>query len=207
MALNLLGAEKKTSDRRQPSMPALSLPPDDDYEIEEAAARVAERRIIRNGQEAWHLTQKTASFENWRAIGQALTIGRNIAVRASGATTGKHYAKAFYSWADRHGFDGMHKSDRWAAVDLTENIEAIETWRTTLSEKDRRRLAHPLSNLRAWRRETGQTKTRCANDALKAAEIAWHRFVACVEALPPDQAAPLWQAAQAQAAAFLGALS
>jgi hypothetical protein len=32
--------------------------------------------------------------------------------------------------------------------------------------------------------------------------MLWHRFVACVEALPPDQAAPLWQAAQAQAAVF-----
>jgi hypothetical protein len=33
-------------------------------------------------------------------------------------------------------------------------------------------------------------KARCA--------AAWRRFVACVEALPPDQAAPLWQAAQVQ---------
>jgi hypothetical protein len=30
---------------------------------------------------------------------------------------------------------------------------------------------------------------------------AWRRFVAGVEALPPDQATPLWRAAQAQAAA------
>jgi hypothetical protein len=29
---------------------------------------------------------------------------------------------------------------------------------------------------------------------------AWRRFVSCVSALPPDQAAPLWQAAHAQAA-------
>jgi hypothetical protein len=34
--------------------------------------------------------------------------------------------------------------------------------------------------------------------------IADVRLAACVEALPPDQAAPLWQTAQTQAAAHLG---
>jgi len=34
-------------------------------------------------------------------------------------------------------------------------------------------------------------------------KAAWRRFVACVEALPPDQAAPLWRDVQKQAAAFL----
>jgi hypothetical protein len=37
------------------------------------------------------------------------------------------------------------------------------------------------------------------------AATAWRRFVTCVEALPPDQAAPFWQAAQAQAAAVCNA--
>jgi hypothetical protein len=33
---------------------------------------------------------------------------------------------------------------------------------------------------------------------------AWRRFVTLIEALPPDQAAPLWREARAQAAEFLG---
>jgi tryptophan 2,3-dioxygenase len=33
---------------------------------------------------------------------------------------------------------------------------------------------------------------------------AWHCFVSCVELLPVDQAVPLWRAAHAQAAEFLG---
>jgi hypothetical protein len=33
--------------------------------------------------------------------------------------------------------------------------------------------------------------------------VAWRRFVTSMEALPPDQAAPLWQAAQVQAIAAL----
>lgn len=196
MALNLLGSEKKLPERPQPSMPALNLPDIDD-DGEEIQARVLERRCIRQGVEAWRLTQKSASYDNWKAIGLALRIGRDVATRATGVTTGRHYAKVFCDWADQYGFAGMHKSDRWAAVDLAENTEDIETWRTTLSEKDRRRLTHPLSNLRAWRRETGQTKTKCTDAALKAAEIAWRRFISLVEALPPDQAKPLVEQARA----------
>jgi hypothetical protein len=48
----------------------------------------------------------------------------------------------------------------------------------------------PLTRLRS---------TITPNDAA----TAWRRFVVCVEALPPDQAIPFWQAAQAQAAAHL----
>src|SRR5262245_4627404 len=42
-----------------------------------------------------------------------------------------------------------------------------------------------------------------ADDAQQAAAVAWRRFSSLVEALPPDQAAPLWQQAQVQAAAYL----
>jgi hypothetical protein len=100
----------------------------------------------------------------------------------------------------------MAKSVRSVAIELHENIAAITAWRTTLSEKDRRRLVHPLSNVRRWRAATVH-KTKCADDALKAAEIAWRRFTQLVAVLPPDQAAPLWQAAQAQAKTQLAALA
>ena len=54
----------------------------------------------------------------------------------------------------------------------------------------------------AWRKATGG-KTARADDRVKAAGAAWRRFVACVEALPSDQAVPFWREAQAQAAAVL----
>jgi hypothetical protein len=39
-----------------------------------------------------------------------------------------------------------------------------------------------------------QDKTKHTdNDAGKAAAAAWRRFVACVEALPPDEAEPFWR--------------
>src|SRR5262245_6734011 len=49
-----------------------------------------------------------------------------------------------------------------------------------------------------WRRET---QARPEIDKRRAAMIAWRRFVSCVEALPQDQAAPLWHMAHDQAAA------
>jgi hypothetical protein len=44
---------------------------------------------------------------------------------------------------------------------------------------------------------------KCPADLKRDAMAAWRRFVGCVEALPPHEAVPLWQAAQAQATAAL----
>ena len=49
-----------------------------------------------------------------------------------------------------HHFDKMPTLTRSVAIELVENLPAIEQWRSTLSKKDRRRLAHPLSNVRRW---------------------------------------------------------
>jgi hypothetical protein len=87
-----------------------------------------------------------------------------------------------------HTFNGGRK---WSvAIEMHENISAIERWRATLTDKQRRRLAGPLQNVRRWKRENGQCVPK--PDALAKAEAAWRRFVSCVEALPPEQAAPLW---------------
>jgi hypothetical protein len=59
----------------------------------------------------------------------------------------------------------------------------------------RRQLKHLLSNVAAWRKATQVKST----DPYKAAVLAWRRFVACVEALPSDQARLLWQAALSEA--------
>jgi len=176
----------------------------DDAEIKEAAARFAEQRIIRQGIEAWGAIAKAESFEGWKAIGKALQVGRDHALRVTGANApmGRRYSKAFCEWTKRHHFDRMPKSTRSVAIELHENIEAIEQWRTTLTEKQRRRCVHPLSNVRRWRAATAQNKSS-GTDSVSKAAAAWRRFVACMESLPPDQAAPLWQEAQARAVAHL----
>jgi hypothetical protein len=87
-----------------------------------------------------------------------------------------------------HGFERMPASTRSVAVELHENAEAIEQWRSTLPQKQRRRLVHPLSNVRRWRASTSHGDGRCPADLKRDAVAAWRRFVSCVGALPPDQA-------------------
>lgn len=94
----------------------------------------------------------------------------------------------------------MAKSVRSVAIELHENVHAIEAWRATLPERQRRRLVHPLSVTRRWKASLAHGEAKCPQDLKREAAAAWRRFVACMEALPPDQAAPLWQAVQAQAA-------
>jgi hypothetical protein len=156
--------------------------------VHELRAHLAEHRVIRAGVEAWRLTQKSASFENWTLIGKALVIGRDIAERTTGATTGRHYAKSFFAWADQHGFNGMNKEARWSAVDLVENLGAVEAWRNSLPAQQRKLLIHPLANLRRWRRSL---TPKPEPDRVAQAEAAFARFIACIKALPKDEAAAI----------------
>lgn len=180
------------------TLPKVVLPEIED-DKNEVAARFAEQRTIRAGIDAWQAISKAETFDGWKAIGKALQMGRDHALRSTGANRpmGRRYCEVFSEWITQHHFDKMPKSVRSVAIELNENLSAIESWRQTLSEKQRKQLVHPLSNVRRWRQATAG-KTR-VNDAAKAAAAAWRRFVAYVDKLPPDQAAPFWQAAQAQA--------
>jgi hypothetical protein len=123
------------------TLPAVEL---DDIDIEreakEAAARVAERRLVRRGLDAWREINKAESFDGWKAIGAALAVGKAHALRVTGANAawGRNYSREFSDWIKRHGFDSTANSVRSVAIELHENAKAIETWRATLPEKQRR---------------------------------------------------------------------
>jgi len=173
------------------------------------AARIAEQRVIRNGRDAWELIGKAASFDSWFLIGRACLVGRRIALARSGANRaiGCVYSKAFNTWAKEAGFNGLAASTRSDAITLAENEPAITAWRNGLPRRQQRRLINPQSVVNRWRASTGQAPSVRSRDLVASAEYAWRRFVSCVKMLPPDQATPLWQAAQAQAAAALATLS
>jgi hypothetical protein len=78
-----------------------------------------------------------------------------------------------------------------------ENAKAIEAWRATLPARQRRRLVHPLSNVRRWRAATTHNG-KCPTDLRRDAVAAWKRFVWCVRSLPPHEAAPFCQTALAE---------
>jgi hypothetical protein len=126
---------------------------DDESERREVADKFAEYRTIRAGVECWQAIGRAVSFEAWVKIGKALQIGRDYSLKATGANRpmGQIYCKAFSAWITKHGFERMAKSTRSVAIELAENVEAIEAWRDTLPERQRKRLVHPLSVTRRWR--------------------------------------------------------
>jgi hypothetical protein len=172
----------------------------------ETAAKLVELRIVRAGVDAWAAIARSGTFAAWAAIGRALQVGRDHALRVTGANRpmGRRYSLAFCEWINRHGFEKMPKSTRSVALELNENIAAVEAWRATLNDKQRRRCVHPLSVVRRWRKATAPTAEKDANHVAVA---AWHRLVACLEALPPDRAQPLWASVYEQAARAIGGFS
>jgi hypothetical protein len=197
---NLPDADEQPHPVTLPKIPWLDKAPLDD--AEEIAERFATQRVIKTGRDAWLEIGKAGSFENWKSISAALAIGRTYALRVTGANRawGRNYSRAFCDWSREHKFDAMPSPTRSACLKMYDHLPAIEQWRTGLSEKERRRLAGPLQNFRRWQAATAQPKT--TDDVLKAT-TAWRRFVACVEALPADQAAPLWREIYEQAAAVI----
>jgi len=191
----------------RPTIPGFNL---DDHHLEiearEAQARVAQRRVIRKGLDALAAIAKAESFEGWCAIGAALAVGKAHALKVTGANAawGRNYSREFSEWIERHGFDSMAKSVRSVAIELHENAEAIEAWRATLPDHQRRRLVHPLSNVRRWRASLNHGNGKCPADLKRDAVAAWRRFVCCVRSLPGDQAAPLWEIALPEVLGNLG---
>lgn len=166
------------------------------------AEQISTMRAIRAGRDAWQAIGKAQSFEAWRSIGAALAIGKAHALRVTGANraAGQHYCREFGKWMKKYGFAQMPKSTRSVAILLHENATAIEEWRATLPERQRRRLIHPLSNVRAWQASTINGNGKCLQDLKREAMRAWRRLVNCARLLPPDQAALLWQRVVTEAA-------
>jgi hypothetical protein len=174
-------------------------------DIKETAERLVETRTIRRGRDRWEEIGKAESFSAWCDIGAALAVGKQWALRSSGANCawGSTYSKAFSKWAADHGFASMRPSDRSYAVALHENLAAITAWRDGLPAHRRNRLIGAQANVKRWKAATVQRNAKCPQDLKQDAAAAWRRFVSCVRLLPPDQAAPLWQIVNEARAAHL----
>ena len=181
--------------QRPVTLPVFKLPDIDvEAEAEEAAARIAERRVIRAGLDAWRAIGKAESFESWELIGEALLVGKRRAQRIADEADGwreRNYIYEFGRWMRDHGFGDMPKSVRSMAVELAENLSAIESWRQTLPERQRRRLVHPLSNVRRWKAAT-MPEGKSHNDFKMEARAAWRRFLHCVAMLPAADQRLMW---------------
>jgi hypothetical protein len=180
-------------------------PLDDGAERREIAAKFLEARTIKTGVECWQAIGRAESFESWVKIGKALQIGRDYSLKATGANrpAGQIYCREFSAWIAKHGFGHMAKSVRSSAIDLAEHVAEIEAWRSTLDERTRRWLVHPLSNVRRWRASTTYGNGKCPQDLRRDVKAAWARLCTCARALPAAESVPLWQTAQRQASEAL----
>ena len=121
---------------------------DDGDTIEQA--RAAWSRIKSNGRK---------NFDDWCSIGRALIIGRSEALKfaASNRPVGSRYNAAMGAWLREAGLDGIVAQERYRAILIVENLPAVEMWRGSLDELQRRRLNHPNAIWHAWRRATKVT--------------------------------------------------
>jgi hypothetical protein len=180
------------------TLPRLAFMAEED-DPKETAERIATTRTIRAGRDAWQAINRAESFDGWKSIGAALAVGKAHALRVTGANAawGRNYSREFGLWIQAQGFGQMPKSVRSVAIELHENCAQIEAWRAGLPERQRKRLVHPLSNVRRWRAATAHNG-ECPQDLKRDAMAAWRRFVSCAKALPPHEAETLWQVAVAE---------
>ena len=178
MLFNRLGVEQETKPVTLPRIHLTDI--DTAAEAKEAAARIAERKIIRIGRDAWQELGRVNSFDSWTKIGAALAVGRIFALRSTGANRpeGRPYCEVFSKWIVEHGFASMQKSVRSTCLELHEHTSQITAWRDSLPEGQRRRLIHPLSVTRRWKASLAHGNGKCPQDLKREATAAWRRFVA-----------------------------
>ena len=110
---------------------------------------------------AWQRVKKaqTRMWGDWMTIGEGLMEGRRWAMQMAGTNRpeGKGYVTSFAEWLKRYRVDDMDKSDRAKLLQLMEERPAVEEWRDTLSDYDRRNLNNPIV---VWRKWTAATRVK-----------------------------------------------
>src|SRR5262245_6514201 len=118
-------------------------------------------RIGRGMGLAWLRVKKAQSklWSDYMQIGEGLMEGRRWAMQRASVNKpeGKGYILAFSEYLKRHRVDDMDKSDRAKLLQLMEERPAIEEWRATLTDYERRNLNNPTL---VWRKWTSATRVK-----------------------------------------------
>jgi hypothetical protein len=118
-------------------------------------------RIGRAMMAAWSRVKKaeTRMWGEWMTIGEGLMEGRRWAMHQAGTNKpeGKGFVMAYSEWLHRYKVDDMDKSDRAKLLQLMEERPAVEEWRMTLTDPERRRLNNPII---VWRKWTAATRVK-----------------------------------------------
>jgi hypothetical protein len=113
---------------------------------------------------AWGRIKKAQArlWGEWMTIGEGLMEGRRWAMRQAGTNKpeGKGYTLAYGEWLKRFKVDDMDKSDRAKLLQLMDERPAIEEWRASLPDRERRSLNNPTIVWRKWTAVTRVKKPR-----------------------------------------------
>jgi hypothetical protein len=111
--------------------------------------------VIARGEAAIdHLNQ---GYSYWLDVGMAIEVGRAEAMKSSGASKpeGRGFCRDFGLWLDKFSkFRKLNSATRSHLHEIITNRDAIERWRSTLTEGERLRLNFPETVLRRWKKAT-----------------------------------------------------
>jgi hypothetical protein len=133
--------------------------------------------VIAAGQAAWGRLKTHQTWNDWRALGAALAVGRTEAMGEAGTNRpfGSKYCEFFKQWLTVNGFSDLDDNrTRARLLSCVENIDAIEAWRTTLEDEKRLKLNHPATVWSAWKRSTGERKEK-THDPAPDLLVAWNK--------------------------------
>jgi hypothetical protein len=132
-------------------------------------------RIGKAMQAAWLRVKRAQSklWSEWMIIGDGLLEGRKWAMYTAGVNRpeGKGYVMAYGEWLKRYKVDDMDKSDRAKLLQLMEERAAVEEWRDTLTDYERRNLNNPTLVWRKWQAATRVKKPRSRTAGFSASEM------------------------------------
>jgi hypothetical protein len=134
----------------------------------------AQERIGHAAMLAWTRMKKAQArmWGEWMTIGEGLMEGRRWAMQVAGTNRpeGKGYVTAYGEWLKRFRLDDMDKSDRAKLLQLMEERPAVEEWRATLTDHDRRNLNNPIIVWRKWTAATRVKKPKPRTAGVSATE-------------------------------------
>src|SRR5262245_16813301 len=123
---------------------------------------------------AWSRIKKAQArmWGDWMTIGEGLLEGRRWAMQMAGTNRpeGKGYVTAYAEWLKRFKVDDMDKSDRAKLLQLMEERPAVEEWRATLTDYERRNLNNPIIVWRKWTAATRVKKPKSRTAGVAATE-------------------------------------
>jgi hypothetical protein len=115
-------------------------------------------QISRSAMAAWRRIKNAQSrmWGDWMTVGEGLLEGRRWAMQMAGTNKpeGRGFVTAYSEWLKKYKFEDMDKSDRAKLLQLMEERPAVEEWRATLTDYERRNLNNPTIVWRKWNAAT-----------------------------------------------------